>query len=628
MAQSTFEALWVKKVLNEFSTVVETLANLSFDRLATTDKREVLYLKSSIARSLKQPEQSARFWEEALSTAVDLNQSEFSLGFEFESGLHHYLKSQYFEAYERFYRVYKSVSLVDLKIISLGNCLLCQENLALETAKTILEIEDLLRLASPAIREYYKNLKLGFDLRAAATTGSFSSVRGSPLKDNPPLVPFNYSAYLFHFFRSLPIFINCKALDAGEIQEILSDSSHFYGRAYRLATLRGQPHIEDAKHDSASDRILRLYLWTWRILIGEERPNYTELVNTLDDLFSRYVNTAPTGFDGLILESSLCWIRFLTNSALHENHTISEALRSAVPFSLTSPFVLENWVAKLFVVFQKDGPESDNYKNILQNIEEHPKYHDKSLILKSLVLLLRDPQQEGPHAMSWWGVSRLKNVLQDSIRRRRDEGTDALILEPSLFRISRHGQDLINEPLSRALHFLMTERTVSASQFVRVSFGYSQYDPFIHAPKISSLLTRARTLLKPTTTLTFKGSIIRISGDLSYIQIKSDENGAAQLKKELLSRDLGLNKLQVLKANRSAQAPGLGWVSLLESGTPYKRAQIQALTRSTRITTLRRIEQALSNRLLVRLGEGKNTYYIKVSNYSEKKEKPLRGDHE
>ncbi len=570
---------------------------------------EILCLCSSLSRAQGNLEYS-RFLIHEVEEQLRLRDALDHYSFRLEKGLAAFSQGDSFAAMEDFLRA-SHLSRNELeKLVSLGNALLCMENLGLPFDKTLEQvcghIENLEKKGEPmpALKAQIEALKLRDHFR----NGRLSQIFPVAKKISPQETSMTQSQYFRLWVHELP-YHHYSRWSVQESHLAISNSesligSHFfYQRSFRVRTLQGILHPDDLHSTKPSELIDRLYLWVWRWLMDPGRFSIQRILSLLEVMDLPSLSHRVSAEDTDLLRNALLWLSLFDPASGTALVSSVEALRHSSPESKLPLLELENGVVQYFLALR--NRKELLAEDLLSSLKSHPLWNSSDLYFKALVNRDSVMWKEG-HVL-FQNINLLLAQNKKVLSRVR--------VNMRTFQITESGskKSILSAPLALGLELLHDRGSVSCEEFTAICFGLPRYDPLIHNSRIFNLLARIRKIVPPSIRLGMKSDFVVVQGSWDK------GNGIEFLRNDLFSRTLATEPLWKAFVHRcskvrSSKSQNLKSAELTPSAASVlkvlNRREVEALLGRTRSTANRLLGQWMREGLIKKEGHARNTRYF------------------
>jgi hypothetical protein len=239
-------------------------------------------------------------------------------------------------------------------------------------------------------------------------------------------------------------------------------------------------------------------------------------------------------------------------------------------------------------------------KRILMTL---PFHQDPDNTLRSLIEGTKNP----------WNREMLRSleVLRDqNLKKSNKKGVCSV--NPDQFKIERAKQEPIHsEALCRGIQYLSQHPECSIPDFARTVLGLQTYDPFHHQAKIFNLLARMKEILSPAIKIRTKLGLIYATGAWSAVRIKRESQHAESLKSSPLWHLLRIESSDAPKSTETIPSSStVARIVRSQFDQKFSRKEIGAYLGGSRASVLRRINELLKTKKIIRVGMGKSTHYV------------------
>jgi hypothetical protein len=293
--------------------------------------RELELLEASFLRARGQIEKSEELLNR-LKSQIDDQGLDIPYQYYLQRGLNLFYQGYFSSALEFFTRCTILDASDELKIMALGNQVLCLDNLNLPSQKSI---QSLYALGNTLSSDYFKRAVFP-QLQTLECRQSFR--KGDVKKVFAAVSPevFSQDEYFRLWVSQLP-YVGRKS--SPEDLNALLSAPHFLWKNYRLRTLLVDSRFEEEPQVKVSERIDRLYLWLWKWMTSPETLPAELIEDSWAQLDPCEVCSLTTIEDFTLLRLCLRWTRLFDS---RWEKPSSEWLKKSTP-----PHVKEEGVFQL-----------------------------------------------------------------------------------------------------------------------------------------------------------------------------------------------------------------------------------------------------------------------------------------
>ena len=405
------------------------------------------------------------------------------------------------------------------------NSLMCFENLGIPSNDIINKINLNMKSLGSEVSEGISSQLEAYHLRNSFRVGEVSKLK---LAKEVSLSANQVSSFKLWVAR-LPF--HRYSLPQEKFSEKLAEfcvdqESNLFMRSFRLRTLQGIQHADDlSSFVKPSERIDRIYLWTWHWLQDPDTWPLNKIMSLLDPIRSSDFISHLTSEDKQLLVNALSWLDLFDRQKDHSAIIKKWSGGGNARFPI---FDLEY----LCIAYLKARRDRDDHlaADYYRQLANHPLWNSKDLYFKKIVEGSTGGRGAGGSANSLSGLcdnlARLIGVSSKS---------DAVItVDFATFKITNKKIGSTNsEPLCRALELLKKYKVVTKEHLLAGCFGLRSYDAILHDQKIYNLLQRINKMCHPH--LQFKTKEGKIYSEGSW-------NGVDVLNHQVLSDQIGEHK--------------------------------------------------------------------------------------
>lgn len=498
-----------------------------------------------------------------------------------ERGLNALVVSNHFFALENFIKIQDDRKLgLQARI----NVLICLEYLHLVYEKAAESFaKDIKRkTVSASIQNQWD----AFKLRHSFRMGDFFAIKKS--KPNKTSQGMYYKSWCL----SLPY----QNLDTASTKtdDFFAKTSSLFLASYRLRTLAGLGHPDDNSVTMVSERIERIYLWTWRWLAAPDGYSLQKVARQIEDLRGE-ISPHKLGFhDLLLLRNALGWIGLFDSSSESEFHQFLSRYDFGKDRSLDKLLEFEYLVISYFRACRdQDHASATDFRKLMKSTSLWMNPH---ILFRSLV---------DASAKDGDRLALLRQNLSRLIESRKPKSNAKLVVDLDRFQISKEdGTKIYSEVAARALWLLRSKKSVAPDDFIDFVFSIRPYDSYVHASKINNLLARIRKLMPKNLSFSFRNARVMVEGsweDVHFLGTYSFENQI----KNLVS--FKLKKTPLSKVHKNSEISS----ELASFGSrPFRRSELELKLKKSRATVNRLLEQWIHQGILRTEGRARSTRYV------------------
>ena len=480
------------------------------------------------------------------------------------------------------------------RLLALTNTMLCLENLGIDSSGVSEEVEALRQIPSiqshPVFLSNEAQLR-AYRMRQALRLGHVKEALAEA-PNGLSLEVLDQSSYFARFLSLLPFTRFFQPISKTESARLLSHPQSFFQKGYGMRTLICQTNAEDQGYIRLSDRIDRLYLWTWQWLNAPETFSADRLMEAVNDVLMRLDLSRATLEDQVLLRNSIGWLGLADEAFMHHTRLVSQKLQ-AISSGQFPMYELEWGIIQLLKA--KRQGQRVVYRDTLTSLKKHALWNSEEIKLSDLVKNLDS------HPIT-------TRILSREMRARKsDAKTIRVDLNSYVITDLTSQKKMLSQPMSLAFHLFSRESEVELAGFAREVFGLYQYDAIIHQPKIFNLLARIRTLVAGQLTLQVRGGVILCQGEWKSIELIAPSELSKLLRGESLGFYLARGKIEgeLVKKNiafaRIRKKFGMA--------PSFSREDVQQEASLSKSTANRILEKLTQDGKIERLGYGKNIVY-------------------
>ncbi len=420
--------------------------------------------------------------------------------------------------------------------------------------------------------------------------------------------------YYIAFITNLPFFgvqEDLRSVAKKAVASLVERINEGYLVPFELRTIRGLAvDDDDSVEVRSTERIERIYLWTWRWLLVPHTHDLNRILQTKDILFKRAIGVL-TRDDFLKLENALRWLALFAGvdsaSISLITHSLQFTSQREVPL-LDYESLLLDW---LFA--RRDG-DLKTADHIAKRLERHCLAENKDFSLNTLVKSLLESLENAP---SPWDnlYPALREVVTPQGGVKSGISIDVMSGQVKCFKDNILTHDVRSPAMAQLLSFATRIATVPAAEVMHRVFGIPRFDVAQHEQKLGKLLVQVNKLAKPWLRFSRRSALIYIDGDRSKAQMASTTphtecwglqgDGAGSLLRTSLT--LGTSPAKKAKATEDHKTRGDGLMT---------RQDIQELLNCSKSAATERIHEWVEAGQIARIGEGKASRYKPTAKYS------------
>ena len=504
-----------------------------------------------------------------------------------EKGLNYLVQSDYFLALENFMKAQDDPS-IDLQ--ARINVLICLEylNLSLDKAaagfaKQLSKYKDF-RPIQGLVNQWE-----AFELRQAFRKGKFAQIE----KSKPAFA----SQGIYYRAWALCLPYHDSKDDESYVDRFVSKKTKLLFSSYRIRTLAGLSHPDDNTVSLLSERVERIYLWTWRWLANPEGFSLTKIAGQIEDLKNE-VSPHRMGFqDILMLRNTLGWIGLFDSA----NELQFSQFLSQFNFNKdrSTEWLLE--LEHLLICYFKASRDGNAIlaEDILATMKTVPLWDDPHLLFRHLVT-----SNKGGRSGSHFETLRKNLSLLIESRKQKNNADFVVDLDHFEFSSKKHNFKIVSEPVVRALWLLHSKSNVRPEEFMSFVFSIAPYDLSAHDAKINNLLSRIRRALPPELKITFREGRIAALGPWSNFQFLGQFSLHNQFKNQVHFKLTAVKPMGFVKKD-----PLLAELATF-GRHPFSRRDLENKIKKSRATINRLLDRLVRQGILRAEGKARATRYI------------------
>lgn len=483
-------------------------------------------------------------------------------------GLNHLMLNQDVEAWPYFMECADKVCDLNSKLMSLGNLVICLNNLGLGHVEKLTHLEELTKIETEknnpiakAIGAQNLAIRLKDDFRSGNWDQFFNRFNES---ENPH----GQAVYLAAWASRLPYAHSDLKKDFSWIQSALMGQMNLFRQQSRLNTILA---IKDQDESlKLHERIDRLYLWTWLHLTDPQSLPLHWLLNEIEMIQKEDYQTASYE-DYQMLRNVLGWLQLLDGReiidwAIHFNFKFR--IGSRVDAVLVNEWsLIQEWREHFF----KEGKLSrkDEHGDFYLSLEGTEFFTRMNKIVKSAKLPA-------------FGVE--------------------VYAEKGL--IASVEKMTIDFQLARFLAAITGESHLSFFKIAQDVLGAHTYEPQLHDGQIIRLIQKAKSYISERDSISVRGEAVLRSRPISDVTIVVNPwKNPSDFK---IWQDL-IKKINQTHVSKVEAIPD--WINAILGKESIYRQELQDLMSWSKAKTNRMISEALLNGWLERVGSGASVHY-------------------
>ena len=420
--------------------------------------------------------------------------------------------------------------------------------------------------------------------------------------------------YYIAFITNLPFFVaheDLRAVAKKAVASLVERINEGYLVPFELRTIRGLTvDDDDSVEVRSTERIERIYLWTWRWLLAPHAHDLNRILQTKDVLFKRAVGIL-TRDDFLKLENALRWLAFFAGvdsaSISSITHKLQFTSQREVPL-LDYESLLLDWL------FARRDDDLRTMDQIGRKLEHHSLVENKDFSLTTLVKSLIESIENSPPP--WDNLyPALREMFTPQTATKDGISIDVMSGQVKCFKNNILTHDVRSLAIAQLLSFATRIATVPAAEVMHRVFGIPRFDVAQHEQKLGKLLVQVNKISKPWLRFSRRSALIYIDGDRSKARMASttphsecwglQEDGAGALLRT--SAALGVSSAEKVKIAKDNQ---------VGSDALMTRQDIQEMLNCSKSAATERIHEWIEAGQIARLGEGKASRYKLMAKYS------------
>jgi hypothetical protein len=416
-----------------------------------------------------------------------------------------------------------------------------------------------------------------------------------------------YEAFWVRFH---PLFIEnkTKGSRAALLQE-MDPSQRFFQKSYRIRTLIGRWHPDDARAATTQDRVERLYLWVWYLL--DENPEMTaDKLSMMVEMIGRDPGVSNLGpRSKALIRNALRWLSLLDPS-FRSSGVVKDLLARTGDTDEQSGFLEAERFALEILDAAVSGKDSV-VQEYLRSMEGNPIWTSDQIALADLVMGLISggsrPERFG----------KVYDVVANRLHRTQHAEQSKIEIDLEKFTVSvpEEEKKIFSEALCLATDILARKGAVHVSEFVYHCFGFQKFDPILHQGRVFNLLSRVRGVLEDRVQVKFKRETIHAEGDWSEVTFVRPTGLLSEMRNHSNWVGFGgkVKTMRRLELPKWDDREAKELVSQMKAGVLYTRQELSDWLGGSRCTAIRRINDLVKNGRLERTGSARATRYQLVN---------------
>ena len=495
----------------------------------------------------------------------------------FEFALVEMTEGKFLKALEYFLLAIDRSKRTEEKAIASVNAILCYEGLGLDPEQLLHRCHEWIACLDPSahnLKEAIDSQIVAYQFRNLFREGKFDEItklENRRIKKDPNLI--DQARYFDLWVQKLPY--SGKNLDSDALSVLVKGTPTFFAKNYRMITLFGAGQFfEDEKHNQIkiSEKISRLYLWTWYWLCNVGDVKLSQLILLMKAIFSDQNLPFVTVDGALLFRNALLWMSVFDTEII----SLLEKCETILPLPKKDSYA--PWLIHEFKVVTCGIPSIKNF------VKQHLPLQAQESILKKIELK-KDKIKNQENAQLFidfenWTLYDRKNNTQ-----------------------------IISESLSRAISLLKFKNNINLTEFFLEVFGI-KYEPELHQTKAFNLLARIRKLLGNKFEVGIKEGQVHSKGNWNHVAIKKLNKIGTEVRNTRRSLQLNMSIIDPERSLTSAHQLDLAWLEQLKNlNKPFNRKNVAQIVPGSRCTVIRKINQWIKEGRLIREGTAKKTVY-------------------
>jgi hypothetical protein len=267
---------------------------------------------------------------------------------------------------------------------------------------------------------------------------------------------------------------------------------------------------------------------------------------------------------------------------------------------------------------QPAGEAAGNFDDWVNALESNPLWQEQGLFFEALLAQVIRGEAQASHPLAKMGAH-----LAELMKSTKAPKQAPILVDLARCRIvdSRSGEQIISEPLSRALDLLQRKGSVAIEAVMLECFGIRSYDTLVHQTKVNNLLQRLKKLSGSRLHFRTKSGFMLAEGSWEQFEIVRPTEVACKLldaaewktilqgrKAEAASTEKNRTTGQILKTSVELKGQWKGELT---------RAEVEAQIQRPRSTTNRLLASWEKAGKISRVGTGRAVRYRWNSDVSD-----------
>ncbi len=569
-------------------------------------RARILLLSSSLLRTQGRGAESA-LWAKTIARFFDQTPADYFV--RFEQGINLFARGDSHSALEYFAQARRLAPRPIFELAAEINTLLCLENLGLPFEETLSRALAQAKKMGEEARGARTQLE-AFELRRAFRRGTFAPF----LSFSSGEQALTQADYFRLWVRQLPYHRAFSPLSEAEYKPFTENRDFFYQNSFRLRTLQGASHPADWETLKPSEFAHRFYLWAWKWLSAPDRNQVRKTASIVSRSGILGEDTLLDRESQALVRNALLWLCLFDPSSHSRIQPLADQLRRP-EWTLFPVLALESDLIHALTVLRDGGPEAPEFQYAHDALESSPLWSENETHFKSLFLSVVPSDVAGdrrPEIPA--GLKKLKDHLRELLASSIAPHEAPILVEVARSRIadSRSGEQLISEPMARALELLNREVSVSQEQFLAFCFGIKRFDPVIHQTKINNLLQRLRKLAGSQLAFRTKSGQVFAEGDWRQFEFVRPAELGIQLIESEEWKNLGIERSSPVLQGAQPRLRSRVQVDSLKWSGVLSRSEIESKLQLPRSTTNRLLAQWERAGHVSREGAGRQVRYRRV----------------
>ena len=408
-----------------------------------------------------------------------------------QKGLNLFYEGYFPSALEFFIQCDKVTQDEKIRTMALGNQLLCLDNLNLSgeaVYKKLLKQKDKIdaeyfeRTITPSLESYWGRQLL-------------HQGRIAKLLDLPKTESVWQLQWLQLWAAHLPY---VKSTPEQQDAATIASSARLLWKNYRLKTILMESRYDSAEQVKISEKIDRLYLWTWRWLVNPDTVDASVYIECWNEIEPHAICSKSTSEDLVLIRLCLRWARLFNPQ--WQNATF-DWLSKSLPGNLVSPplFELEGKILDYLEAVQ--GKKRSVAARIKKELAGNSLFNSRELRFKEIL----DPGKTKSDLSTI--VERLSDKNKKPVR------SKDLTIDLANSSWKKDGESGVSAPVCKLIYLMSQKNVITFAEVLHEAFDIPYYESDVHNAKVMNLLTRVRKLLPKQVALFTRQEKIYVESD-------------------------------------------------------------------------------------------------------------------